>query len=42
MRINQISRLDRRFKKWWVGMVETVHHQTILTQVDEDGAPTYS
>ncbi|MHB1245405.1 MAG: DUF389 domain-containing protein [Sulfuriferula sp.] len=42
MRINQISRLDHRFKKWWVGMVETVHHQTILTQVDEDGAPTYS
>ena len=42
MRINQISRLDRRFKKWWVSMVETVHHQTILTQVDEDGAPTYS
>ncbi len=42
MRINQISRLYHHFRKWWLGMVDTVDHQAILTQVDEDGAPAYS
>lgn len=42
MQINQIGRLYRYSKKWWLRMVKTVDHQAVQTQVGEDGTPTYS